>query len=81
MTREQIVPDCMSFYLLSLYPLRNFENSTQQERDIHMGKIMWTVNRLLGRKVFNTKYTAMVDRLAKQNPKLSVRNILEQDCK
>ena len=81
MTREQIVPDCMSFYLLSLYPMRNFENSTQQERDMHMGKIMWTVNRLLGRKVFNTKYTAMVDRLAKQNPKLSVRNILEQDCK
>lgn len=81
MTREQIVPDCMSFYLLSLYPMRNFENSTQQERDMHMGKIMWTVNRLLGRKVFNTKYTAIVDRQAKQNPKLSVRNILEQDCK
>ena len=81
MTREQIVPDCMSFYLLSLYPLRDFENSTQQEREMHMGKIMWTVNRLLGRKVFNTKYTAIVDRQAKQNPKLSVRNILEQDCK
>lgn len=81
MTREQIVPDCMSFYLLSLYPLRDFENSTQQERDMHMGKIMWTVNRLLGRKVFNTKYTALVDRQAKQNPKMSVRNILEQDCK
>ena len=79
MTRESIVPDCMSFYLLSLYPLKDYNRRTQYERDRHMGKIMWAVNRLLDRKAFSTKFTAIVDRYAKMNPKMSVRDILESD--
>mgnify|MGYP004507746915 CR=1 FL=1 len=79
MTREHIVPDCMSFYLLSLYPLKNYEGSTQYERDLHMGKIMWIVNKLLGRKVFSTKFTAEVDHYAKSNPHLKIKQLLEAD--
>lgn len=79
MTREHIVPDCMSFYLLSLYPLHNYERHTQHERDMHMGKIMWAVNRLLERKAFDTKFTAIVDRYAKLHPRMSVKDILEAD--
>ena len=79
MTREYIVPDCMSFYLLSLFPLKNHEVRTQYERDLHMGKIMWTVNRLLGKEAFKTKFTAAVDSYARKNPKMTVRDILESD--
>lgn len=79
MTRELIVPDCMSFYLLSMYPLKNHESRSQYERDLHMGKIMWAVNKLLDKKVFTTKYTAIVDRYARQNPKMSLKEILELD--
>ena len=79
MTREYIVPDCMSFYILSMYPLKNHESRTQYERDLHMGKIMWAVNKLLGRKIFNTKFTAIVDNYAKKNSKMSVMDILESD--
>lgn len=79
MTREQIVPDCLSFYLLSLYPLKNHESRTQYERDLHMGKIMWAVNKLMDRQVFNTKYTAIVDRYVRSHSKMTVKDILESD--
>ena len=79
MTREYIVPDCMSFYILSMFPLKDHENRTQYERDLHMGKIMWTVNRLLGRNVFNTRFTAVVERYAKKHSRMSVKDILELD--
>lgn len=79
MTRDYIVPDCMSFYILSLFPLKSNENHTQYERDLHMGKIMWTVNKLLGKKVFSTKYTGIVDRYARNNPKMTVKDILQSD--
>ena len=36
MTRKSIVPDCLVFWLLSHYPMPNFENATQQKRDVHM---------------------------------------------
>ena len=77
MTRKAIVPDCLSFYLLSKFPLDNHERRTQYERDLHMGKIMWAVNSLVGRKAFTSKFTDMVDRYAKKNPKLTVMDILQ----
>lgn len=35
MTRDNIIPDCLMFYLMSLYPLRNYDFRPQFERDIH----------------------------------------------
>lgn len=79
MTRDYIVPDCISFYILSMYPLRNHASRTQYERDVHMGKIMWAVNNILGRHVFDTEYTAIVERYVRKNPKMGVKDILECD--
>ena len=80
MTREYIVPDCMSFYMLSMFPLKNHERRTQYERDLHMGKIMWAVNSLLGKKVFSTRYTAIVDRYARSHSQMTVKDILLSDA-
>ena len=38
MTRDMIVPDCMSFYLLSLFPLPNHQESPLEMRNEHMGR-------------------------------------------
>lgn len=76
MTRENIVPDCMFFYMLSLFPLKNFETRSQYERDLHVGKIMWIVNELLEKKFFNTKYVERVDRYVDKHS-LSVKALLK----
>lgn len=60
MTRKMIVPDCLNFYLLSLYPLP-FDATTQLACDLHMAKIQWMVNKLLQRKAFRSKYITHVD--------------------
>lgn len=76
MTRSFIVPDCLVFYLLSVYPMSNFDSRTQQEKDFHMGKVMWTVNKVMGRNFFTTKYVQMVERYMYHHPKLSVDELL-----
>lgn len=76
MTRRYVVPDAVSFYLLSLYPLNNYEEATQEERDMHMGRVMWVTNKALGRQFFKTPYTAKVDRYMKQHPKTSIKALL-----
>lgn len=50
MNRHYIVPDCIGFYLLSLYPMPLDRELTQQERDIHIGKIQWVVEKAMGRR-------------------------------
>ena len=67
MTRQMIVPDCILFYILSLYPLPHDRTATQQQCDIHMGKIQWIVNKVTGRKVFANKYVATVARYMKKH--------------
>ena len=76
MARRFVVPDAISFYLLSLYPLNNYEEATQEERDLHMGRVMWVTNKVLGRQFFKTPYTAKVDRYMKQHPKTSIKALL-----
>lgn len=76
MTREHIVPDCMFFYMLSLYPLKDYEVCSQYERNLHVGKIMWIVNGLLDQKFFTTKYVDKVDRYVRKNS-LSAKQLLK----
>lgn len=76
MTRAYIVPDALSFYVLSLYPLKNYEQCTQAQRDTHMGKIMWTVNKAMNRHVFNTKYVRKTERYMKSHPSVSTEQLL-----
>ncbi len=61
MQRRFIVPDVLSFYLLSLYPLPHFREATQQQRDIHIGKIQWIVNRAMPHPVFNSQFIDRID--------------------
>ncbi|MDR0186711.1 gliding motility protein GldB [Prevotella brunnea] len=77
MTREYILPDCLSFFLMGLYPLQNFENRPQMERDLHMGKIQWIVNQALSHHFYRTKYVEVVSKYMKEHPKTSYEELLK----
>ena len=79
MTRNYIVPDCLSFYLLSIYQLDKYDSRTQLERDLHMGKVMWTVNRAIGKRIYDTPYIRMVDAFMKKHPKITIAYLLMND--
>lgn len=78
MRRQCIVPDCLSFYLLSLYPMPAGSDSSQVARDMHMGKIQWVVNRSMNREFFQNLYVRTVDRYMKKNRNLGIVQMLEQ---
>ena len=79
MNRDHIVPDCLSFYLISLYPMEDFENATQEERDKYMGKIMWICNSALNRKFFRTAFVDMVERYMHKHPNVTVVDLLKMN--
>ena len=79
MSRNYIVPDCLTFYLLSIFPMDNFDNRPQLDRDLHMGKIMWAVNKAMGKNIFHTKYVNTICAYVKRNPKVTVRQLLEDE--
>lgn len=79
MTREYIIPDCLTFYLLSIYPMKDFDNRPQLDRDLHMGKIMWAVNKLMGKDIFKTKYTNTINAYIRRNPKITLKQLLEDE--
>lgn len=58
MTRDFIAPDCLSFYLLSLYPVPS--DSLRQQ---HMGNIQYVVNTALRRLVFRNEYVSRANEL------------------
>ncbi|MGM9712747.1 MAG: gliding motility protein GldB [Prevotella sp.] len=76
MKRSQIVPDCLLFYLLSLYPMEQLSSSTQESRDAHIGKIMHIVNTTLGEKVFSTPYVKLAERYMHRHPRTSMDSLL-----
>jgi hypothetical protein len=78
MTRQNIVPDCIGFYLLSLYPMPNRQMS-QLERDKYIGKVQWVVNQAMNREVFNTLYTRNAGHYMKRHPELTIAKFLESD--
>ena len=79
MNRQYIVPDCIGFYLLSMYPMPQDRALSQQERDTHIGKILWVVNKALGKNMFNSIYTRMVERYMKHNKNLSLDQMLKNN--
>lgn len=78
MQRKYIVPEVVMFYLLSLYPLQNFEIRPQEERDAHIGKIMWATNRYLGTRFFNSPDVKNVEKFVASNPKIKVQQLLKE---
>lgn len=79
MTREYIVPDCVGFYLLSLYPMPIDRELKQTERDMHFGKVQWVVNKAMNKTVFNTVYTRTVGHYMKRHPNVTVDQLLKNN--
>lgn len=76
MVRSMIVPDCLVFYLLSLFPMPDDRGVSQLEHDIHMGKILWVVNNITHRRSFNNKYVEEVDRYMRKHKHLAIAGLL-----
>ena len=79
MNRSYIVPDCIGFYLLSLYPMPHDRALTQVERDKRLGKIQWVVNQVLGKELFNTQYVQMIERYMKKHKDTIVDQLLKNN--
>ena len=77
MKREYIVPDCLNFYLLSLYPTKNFDKKSQLEKDMHMARVMYVVNELVGYKAFSTHYVSLVEDYLKTHEDVSLVDLLK----
>lgn len=79
MTRENIVPDCLCFYLLGLYPLSDSDTRPQIDRDIHMAKVQWVCNLVLDRKFFDTRYVTAVDAYMAKHKSMPVESLLKNN--
>jgi hypothetical protein len=80
MTRAFIVPDCLSFYLLSCYPLAPDSVEQRETRMLHMGRIQWVVNTVLHQQVFNNEFVEKAAAYMKQHPKTSTEDLLTLAC-
>ena len=76
MTRDHIVSDCLSFYLMSIYQLKDFDKRPQLERDLHIGKIHWVINQALGHRIFRTKYVVAVENYMQEHHNVSYDELL-----
>lgn len=79
MSREYISPDCLGFYLLSIYPLKDFETRPQHERDLHVGKIQWVVNHALERNFYKTEFVTAISKYMQNHPKTSYEDLLKSN--
>jgi len=77
MTRSYIVPDCLGFYLLSLYPFPGGELATQEQRDEHMGHIQFVVNRAMHYKMFENKWVEQTEHLMAISDTLTYKALLQ----
>lgn len=80
MTRKYIVPDCLGFYLLSLYPMPTEGEQRQTVRDMHIGKIQWVVNCAMNKRVFNSLYTRTISKYMNRHHEISVEQLLRDSA-
>ena len=79
MQRSYIVPDCLGYYLLSLYPIPQESMSSQMDNDQHMGKIQWVVNKVMNREVFQSNTVKNIDRYMNSHKDMSVDLLLKSN--
>jgi len=77
MVRKMIVPDCLSFYLLSLFPMPSNQKSSLEERYHHMGKIQWIVNQVMRYDVFDNNFVKDVAHYMQHHKGLSYGQLLQ----
>lgn len=76
MTREYIVPDCLSFYLLRHYPMPEEPTDSDALRHAHMAKIQYVVNNVMTHKVFVNDEVVQVEKYMKLHPNVSIEQLL-----
>lgn len=76
MTREYMIPECMSIYLLSLYPLDDFQRASDEVRDFHFHCIWYVVNKLLGEEFFGSAETCKADAFMQLHRDMSLSELL-----
>jgi len=76
MTREYIVPDCLSFYLLRHYPMLEEPTDSDALRHAHMAKIQYVVNNVMTHKVFVNDEVVQVEKYMKLHPNVSIEQLL-----
>ena len=79
MKRIYVVPDALVFYLLSLYPMENYDSRRQIEKDLHMGKVMWVVNKAIDMRLFKTPYVKTVERFLVNKHNIDYHSFLADD--
>ena len=70
MTRSNIVPDCIGFFLLSIYPAKE-----GHERE-HFARIQYVVNRAMGRKIFMDSEVKKVEQYMLRHPSTTLHDLL-----
>ena len=77
MNRQNILPDCLTFFLLSEFQIDKFEMRPQIERDLHMAKLQWVVNQLMGTRFYKTKYVCAIEHYMRHHPHSSYLELIE----
>ncbi len=80
MKRKYIVPDCIGFFLLSLYPMPMNQTISQADIDMHIGKIQWVVNQALGVDVFHSHYIDRAASYMKRNKNATIDQMLRNNA-
>ncbi len=76
MTREYIVPDLLTFYLLSQYRLPEELFHDQRVRDLHLAKIQWVVNKVINEDFFKSPYIDTINKYYTNNVGIAISAIL-----
>ena len=77
MTREYMIPECMSIYLLSQFPFGDdFQNTSQAKRDFHLQCVWYVVNKLLGEDFFGSSEISKVDAFMQSHKDMSLSELL-----
>ena len=79
MNRENILPDCLTFFLLSEYQLDKFDMRPQIDRDLHMARIQWVVNQLIGKSVYDSKYVQAISHYMHYHPATTFLELMEMN--
>ena len=76
MDRTAIVPDCIGFYLLGLFPFPE-NDTTQAARIRHIGKIQYVVNQVMDHRQFDNEQVREVEEQVAKDKSLSVEKLLQ----
>lgn len=79
MHRGYIVPDALSFYLLAQYSLDGYDTRSQIDRDLHMAKIWWVVNKATAKQSYQNWFVDCVDRYMHAHPNVTYEELISSD--